>query len=405
MKRVSIIGSTGSVGVNTLKVIDSLDSEFQVVGLAARSSATELAAQVARYRPLKVALADESAVGRFHDECARIGASVPEVHIGAAGLRELGAMEESDIVVSAAVGAAGLEPTYAALLAGKKVALANKEAMVIAGELLRSTAESSGGTILPVDSEHNAIDQCLRAGNPGEVRRLILTASGGPFLDRDASDFARITPEEALNHPTWKMGPRITIDSATMMNKGFEVIEARWLFDVSPESIDVVIHPQSIVHSMVEFVDGSTVAQMGVADMRGPIQYALTFPDRFKASIPSLDWGSVPALEFRVPDQDKFPALGLAYQAIQLGGTAPAVLNGADEIAVHAFLEGQISFTDIGDIVRTVLESHSPSPIDSLGAVLEADRWARSAAEEKLGAIAPLTGPSASRSTPRPGLN
>ena len=382
MKRVCIIGSTGSVGLNTLKVIDDLAPEFQVVGLAARSSTGELASQVARYRPRQVALADESLLGQFRNDCKRAGVEAPETLLGREGLRRIGGMDEADIVVSAAVGAAGLEPTHAALAVGKIVALANKEAMVIAGELLRTTAQTNGGSLLPVDSEHNAIHQCLRAGQPREVRRLVLTASGGPFLNLPATEFASVTPEAALNHPTWKMGRRITIDSATLMNKGFEVIEARWLFDFPPSSIDIVVHPQSIVHSMVEFVDGAIIAQLGVADMRGPIQYALTYPDRVGSSVTPLDWTSLPPLEFRVPDTDRFPSLKLAYQAIAMGGTAPAVLNAADEIAVHAFLEHRISFTDLPRIIERVLESHSPAATETVEAVLEADRWARAVASK-----------------------
>ncbi len=382
MKRVSIIGSTGSVGLNTLRVIDDLAPEFQVVGLAARSSTGELASQVARYRPRQVALADESLLGQFRNDCAAAGTEVPETLVGREGLRRIGGMDDADIVVSATVGAAGLEPTYAALRAGKIVALANKEAMVIAGELLRTTAQRNGGSLLPVDSEHNAIHQCLRAGRRQEVRRLVLTASGGPFLNLPATEFASVTPEAALNHPTWKMGRRITVDSATLMNKGFEVIEARWLFDFPPSSIDIVVHPQSIVHSMVEFVDGSIMAQLGVADMRGPIQYALTYPDRVGSSITPLDWTSLPPLEFQVPDTDRFPSLNLAYRAIAMGGTAPAVLNATDEVAVHAFLENRISFTDLPRIIERVLESHSPTATDTVEAVLEADRWARAVASE-----------------------
>ena len=380
--RVAIIGSTGSVGVNTLRVIDALAPDYQVAALAAHSSTRKLAAQVARYRPGVVALGDASVVAEFERDCAAEGVPVPPTLMGETGLRELGGMDESDIVVSAAVGAAGLAPTHAALAAGKKVALANKEAMVIAGELLRSTAEKHGGSILPVDSEHNAIHQCLRAGEPPEVRRLILTASGGPFLDRPSDSFDRITPDEALDHPTWKMGRRITIDSATLMNKGFEVIEARWLFDFDPSAIDIVVHPQSIVHSMVEFVDGSIVAQMGTADMRGPIQYALTYPRRAGSAVPRVDWASLPPLEFRLPDRNRFPAVGLAYDAVATGGTAPAVLNAADEVAVDAFLEGRIAFTDIARIIDGVLASHAPSAPDSVEKVLEADRWARRRARE-----------------------
>lgn len=380
MKRISIIGSTGSVGKNTLKVVDYLNGQLDVVGLAARSSIGALAAQVARYHPRMVAIGDDSLLDQFHQECRALGIQTPDVVGGARGLRSLAQANETDVVVSAAVGAVGLEPTYAALAAGKTVALANKEAMVVAGELLRKTADENGGVILPVDSEHNAIDQCLRSGHIREVRRLILTASGGPFLNRPSSEFADVTPEEALEHPTWKMGPRITVDSATLMNKGFEVIEARWLFDVAASSIDVVIHPQSVVHSMVEFVDGSVVAQLGSADMRGPIQYALTYPDRLPSSIPPLDWASMPALEFHLPDQDKFPAITMAYRALEMGGTAPAVLNAADEVAVRAFLERKIPFSDLPRIIEGVLDAHQPGPADSVTRVLEADRWARKCA-------------------------
>ena len=377
MKRIAIIGSTGSVGRNTLSVVDYLDGDFEVVGLAANRSVAALAEQVARYGPRIVVVADSSQVEPFQKECSRVGIAPPQVLDGAEGLRSLAESGDVDIVVSAAVGAAGLEPTFAALAAGKRVALANKEAMVIAGELLRETADKSGGVILPVDSEHNAIDQCLRAGRNKEVRRLILTASGGPFLDRPSSEFENVTPREALDHPTWKMGPRITVDSATLMNKGFEVIEARWLFDVEPSSVEVVIHPQSVVHSMVEFVDGSIVAQLGPADMRGPIQYALTYPDRKVSPVQSLDWAALPALEFQEPDRNKFPAISMAYRAIEIGGTAPAVLNAADEIAVEAFLEERIRFSDLTSVIETVLDAHDPGPADTVTRVLAADRWAR----------------------------
>ncbi len=377
MKRIAIIGSTGSVGRNTLNVVDNLGDELKVVGLAARRSVSVLAEQAARYRPHTVAVADSSQVESFRKECAALDVEVPEVLDGAEGLRSLAASPDVDIVVSAAVGAAGLEPTYAALQSGKPVALANKEAMVIAGELLRKTADANGGTILPVDSEHNAIAQCLRAGRRPEVRRLILTASGGPFLNRPIAEFPNVTPEEALQHPTWKMGPRITVDSATLMNKGFEIIEARWLFDIQASSVDVVIHPQSVIHSMVEFVDGSIVAQLGVADMRGPIQYALTYPERKVSPVPSLDWAALPALEFQEPDRAKFPALSMAYRAIEIGGTAPAVLNAADEIAVEAFLEHRIRFSDLTVVIETVLDAHEPGPADTVAQVLAADGWAR----------------------------
>ena len=382
MKRIAIIGSTGSVGRNTLNVVDYLDGELEVVGLAANRSVTVLAEQAARYRPHTVVVADSSQLESFHKECAALGIEVPQVLDGAAGLCSLAADDDVDVVVSAAVGAAGLEPTYAALASGKPVALANKEAMVIAGQLLRETANKHGGIILPVDSEHNAIDQCLRAGQSREVRRLILTASGGPFLNRPMSELALVTPEEALEHPTWKMGPRITVDSATLMNKGFEIIEARWLFDIQASSIDVVIHPQSVVHSMVEFVDGSIVAQLGAADMRGPIQYALTYPERRASPVPSLDWAALPALEFQEPDRTKFPALSMAYRAIEIGGTAPAVLNAADEIAVEAFLQGRIRFSELTGVIGSVLDAHEPGPADTVARVLAADGWARDYAQQ-----------------------
>jgi 1-deoxy-D-xylulose-5-phosphate reductoisomerase len=384
MKRISVIGSTGSVGRNTLEVVDYLDGEFAVVGLGVNRSVRTLAEQVARYSPRVVAIADESVVEEFLKDCRSFGAPVPRVLSGRLGLRSLAEMDDVDLVVSAAVGAAGLEPTHAALNAGKRVALANKEAMVIAGELLRNTADRNGGLILPVDSEHNAIDQCLRAGERSEIRRLILTASGGPFLKRPTRDFPTITPEEALNHPTWKMGPRITVDSATLMNKGFEVIEARWLFDVDASLIDVLIHPQSVIHSMVEFVDGSIVAQLGSPDMRGPIQYALTYPHRRPSTVTPLDWSAIARLEFSSPDPEKFPAISMACRALEMGGTAPSVLNAADEVAVDAFLKGRISFTDIQHVIDTVLGAHTPQEANSVSRILEADLWARQHAERAI---------------------
>ena len=284
---------------------------------------------------------------------------------------------EVDTVVSAAVGAAGLGPTCAAVSAGKTVALANKETMVVAGELLRGTAARTGARIIPVDSEHSAIDQCLRSGRRSEVRGLILTASGGPFHHRPARDFETVTPEEALRHPTWRMGKRISIDSATLMNKGLEVVEARWLFDIPAGKIDILIHPQSIVHSMVEFVDGSVIAQLGTADMRQPIQYALTYPERCNSPLPPLNWDTLGCLEFSRPDGHKFPCIALAYEALRMGGTAPAVLNAADEVAVDSFLDRRIRFSEIPQIIARTLESHDPRPADSLESILEADAWAR----------------------------
>ena len=283
---------------------------------------------------------------------------------------------EGSLVVAAIVGAAGLAPTLAALQSGKRVGLANKETLVIAGDLMRKAADASGAEILPIDSEHSALMQCLRAGRREEVKRLILTASGGPFLDFPLERFGEITLQQALKHPNWEMGPKITIDSATMMNKGLEVIEARWLFDAPPEEIDVLIHPQSVVHSMVEYVDGAIIAQLGVPDMRQAIAYAMAHPNRIALPVPPLDLTQKP-LEFRQPDLAKFPLLGLAYQALSAGGAAPAVLNAANETAVAAFLEGRIAFPEIHRIVAATLESHPGGPADSLEAVLEADDQAR----------------------------
>jgi 1-deoxy-D-xylulose-5-phosphate reductoisomerase len=377
VKSVTVIGSTGSIGENTLRVIDELGDSFRVVGLAAGKSVERLADQTARYRPERVAIADSSSVEAYREALRVRGAACPEIRHGPGAAAELAEGPGSDIVVSAAVGAAGLEPTWRALRSGIPVALANKEALVVGGELLGETARRTGAAILPVDSEHSAIDQCLRAGRSGEVRRLILTASGGPFLRTPPARFESITPPEALEHPTWRMGPRITIDSATMMNKGLEVIEARWLFGLPASAIDIVVHPQSIVHSMVEFIDGSVVAQLGSTDMRGPIQYALTWPDRLPSALPPLDWGALPALEFELPDRSRFPALELAYRALAMGGTGPAALNAADEVAVGCFLEGRIAFQDIPRIVGEVLEAHDPRPADSVEGILEADRRAR----------------------------
>jgi 1-deoxy-D-xylulose-5-phosphate reductoisomerase len=377
MKRLAIIGSTGSIGQNTLRVVEHLSDRFKVFALAANSAAGVLAEQAAAFHPSVVAISNGAHIEEFRKRCRELGIPVPEVVSGEVGLRQIAAATEVDIVVSAAVGAAGIHPTYSAVAAGKTVALANKEAMVIAGELLRNTASRSGAQIIPVDSEHSAVDQCLRSGHRGEVRRLILTASGGPFRDTPAEDFPLITPEQALKHPTWQMGKRITIDSATLMNKGLEVIEARWLFDIPAQKIDIVVHPQSVMHSMVEFVDGSVIGQLGTADMRQPIQYALTYPERVASPLPSLDWASVPRLDFMPPDRKKFPCMDLAYKAIAMGGTAPAVVNAADEVAVQAFLDGKIPFLSIPKLIAESLEAHKLSQADSLGAIIEADAWAR----------------------------
>ena len=377
MKRLTLIGSTGSIGQNTLRVVEHLSHRFQIFALAANSAARQLAEQAAEFHPAVVAIGDAGRVDEFQQRCRELKVSIPEIVTGESGLRKITSAADVDIVVSAAVGAAGIQPTYTAVASGKTVALANKEAMVIAGELLRKTAARTGARIIPVDSEHSALDQCLRSGQRAEVRRLILTASGGPFRDTPHDRFSSITPEEALKHPTWKMGKRITVDSATLMNKGLEVIEARWLFDIPAEKIDIMVHPQSVMHSMVEFVDGSVVGQLGTADMRQPIQYALTYPERLSSPVPPLDWNLVSRLDFMQPDRRKFPCISLAYRAIEAGGTAPAVLNAADEIAVEAFLNRKISFSDIPKLIAGTLEAHKPNKADRLETIIEADTWAR----------------------------
>jgi 1-deoxy-D-xylulose-5-phosphate reductoisomerase len=377
MKKLAVVGSTGSIGQNTLRVVQHLPDRFKVFALAANSAVAQLAEQAAAFRPTVVAITDSARIDDFCQYCRELEVPVPEVVTGNDGLSQIASAADVDIVVSAAVGAAGLRPTYSAVAAGKTVALANKESMVIGGELLRRTAEKTGARIIPVDSEHSAVDQCLRSGKRGEVRRLILTASGGPFRETASEQFPKVTPEQALKHPTWQMGRRITIDSATLMNKGLEVIEARWLFDIPPEKIDIIVHPQSVVHSMVEFVDGSVVAQLGTADMRQPIQYALTYPERLESSVAALDWAAVSRLDFAPPDRQKFPCIGLAYEAIRTGGTAPAVVNAADEIAVDAFLDRKIPFSDIPKMIGDTLEAHKIRAADRLESILEADIWAR----------------------------
>jgi 1-deoxy-D-xylulose-5-phosphate reductoisomerase len=377
MKKLAIIGSTGSIGQNTLKVVNHLPGRFQVFALAAHSSVSLLAEQIAAFQPRVVTLMESSRVDDLARHCRERGIRLPEILTAEDGLRAIVSSPEVDVVVSGAVGAAGLLPTLAAVEAGKTVALANKESMVLAGELLRRTALRTGARIIPIDSEHSAIDQCLRSGRPEEVRRLILTASGGPFLHTPKEQLDRVTPEDALNHPTWRMGRRITIDSATLMNKGLEVIEARWLFDIPASRVDIVVHPQSLVHSMVEFADGSVMAQLGTTDMRQPIQYALTWPDRLESSVPGIDWSTAGKLEFMLPDRGKFPCVELAYRAMQQGGTAPAVLNAADEIAVQAFLDRRISFADIPRLIQDSLDAHQGASAVTFENVMAADAWAR----------------------------
>ena len=374
MKGLSILGATGSVGTNVLRVVDAFPGRFTVIGLSAGDNVEKLAEQVARHRPRVVSVrsaATRDALGRLLD----LGAT--RVVVGEEGAVEVATHRDADVVVASAVGAVGLVPTYRALQAGKDVALANKETLVMAGELMVAQARARGGKLLPIDSEHCALHQCLDGRRPEEVRRLMLTASGGPFRTRARDTFESVTPAEALAHPTWSMGRKITIDSATLMNKGLEVIEARWLFGVSAERIQVLIHPQSVVHSMVEFVDGTVLAQLGVTDMRLPIQYALSYPERWEAAIPGIDFSRGLRLEFEAPDHERFPCLGLAYRALESGGSLPAVLNAANEEAVAAFLDGRIGFPAIPEAIREVMDDHPPRAVATLDDVLAADAWAR----------------------------
>jgi len=383
---IAILGSTGSIGCNTLKVVESFgDERFRVVALAAGRNVARLAEQIERHRPELVAVEDDAHAEQLREELKSLGLTVPRVLTGEAGLVEVATHDAARTVVSATVGAVGFVPTLRALEAGKRVALANKETLVIAGELMLRAAARSGAELLPVDSEHNALHQCLRGERREEVRRLILTASGGPFRDKPHSAMAEATIEEAMRHPTWNMGAKITIDSATLMNKGLEVIEAHWLFGFGHEEIDIVVHPESVVHSMIELVDGSIIAQLGVTDMRHAIQYALTYPERYpSAALPSLDLTKLSALHFEEPDTKRFPCIALAYRALREGGTLPAALNAANEAAVGAFLAGSIRLTDIPRVIENVMDAHATRPVASLEAVLEVDADARLVAAREI---------------------
>ena len=378
MRRISILGSTGSIGRSTLGVVDAFPDELSVVGLAAGANIELLAQQIDAYRPELVSV-------RNPDDAARLRSLVRhrvEIVCGVDGASAVAALGTADAVIAAIVGAAGIPPVYAALRAGKRVGIANKEVLVAAGDVMTRTAREHGGEILPVDSEHNAVHQALRCGLPREVQRIILTASGGPFLHRDLATFGDITIEAALNHPTWRMGSKISIDSATMMNKGLEVIEAHHLFSVPAERIDILIHPQSIVHSMVEYVDGSIIAQLSTTDMKFPVQYALLYPERVTAPFARLDLARIRTLDFLPVDTNRFPAVELAYEACRTGGSMPAVLNAANEIAVERFLAGELPFVSIVDIVSRVLERHAGrvAPISAVEDALHWDAWARNEA-------------------------
>jgi 1-deoxy-D-xylulose-5-phosphate reductoisomerase len=384
MKRVTILGATGSIGLRTLELVSSFSDEFRVAGLAARGSTLDRLADLCRkYTPDAVALLESEAV----DPLARLlGRGGPEILAGPAGVASLARDVPADIVVSALVGGAGLLPTMAAIQAGRTVALANKETLVMAGELMTQAARERGIALLPVDSEHSAVFQCLAGHNRGDVHRIVLTASGGPFREVHADRLATVTVEDALRHPTWKMGAKITIDSATLMNKGLEVIEARWLFDVAPERVHVIVHPQSIVHSMVEYIDGSVIAQLGVADMGVPILYALTYPARRPAPASRLDLTTVGGLTFFEPDVKKFPCLRLAREALDHGGGAPVILNAANEVAVAAFLEGRIGFTAIADVIERTLAERPVGALASIDDCVAIDADARLRAQRWVGA-------------------
>lgn len=373
-KRLAVLGSTGSVGVSTLKIVEDFPDRLEVVALAAGRNTELLAEQVRRFRPWIVSVIDAQAAA---DLAARIPGVEVEILTGPAGASRVATADGVDLVVSAFVGATGLDPTWAAIDAGRDVALANKEVLVMAGELVMAQARRRDARILPVDSEHVAVHQCLAGHRREDVRRVLLTASGGPFRTTPREALRAVTPAQALRHPNWDMGPKITIDSASLMNKGLEMIEACWLFDLPPDTIEVVIHPQSIVHSLVEFIDGSVMAQLGVPDMRGPIAYALALPERLPLRMERLDLARVGTLTFESPDLERFPALGLAARALREGGTQPAVLNAANEAAVGAFLEGRLAFTNIPETIARTMDAHAPRPLKEIADAIAADAWAR----------------------------
>jgi 1-deoxy-D-xylulose-5-phosphate reductoisomerase len=389
LKQLSILGSTGSIGRQCLSVVEALPERFAIAALAAGGNLEELTGQIERHRPELVSVGDEKKADELASALRAKGISpLPAIHHGREGMLAVGTHSKAGIVVSAAVGVVGLEATYEAVKLGKTVALSNKEVLVAAGELVMAAAKKAGRELLPVDSEHNAVHQCLRGGTHGEVRRLVLTASGGPFRKTPLADLENVSPEQALAHPNWKMGNRITIDSATMMNKGFEVIEARWLFGMRPDQIDVVIHPQSTIHSMVEYVDGSILAQLGPTDMRMPIQYALTYPERVASNQVALDWRKLRRLDFAKVSTRRFPCLRLAREAMKKGGALPCALNAADEVAVAAFLERRLPFRGIAEVIESVLARTPRTRFEQMDDVLAADAEARRMAKEEVNRLA-----------------
>ena len=378
-KRVVVLGATGSIGDSALKVARDIPERMEIVGLAANSNAEKLAAAANEVRPESVCLVDRTKI----DILRKALEYDPRIFVGEEGLREIASLTDAEMLLVAIVGTGGLRPALAAIESGKDLAVASKEILVMAGEIVMREARENHVHVLPVDSEHNAIFQCLD-GRPSEVRRIILTASGGPFRETPAGEFVDLTPEEALKHPTWNMGPKITIDSATLFNKGLEMIEAHWLFGIEMKRVEVVIHPQSIVHSMVEFADGSTIAQLSYSDMCFPIQYAVTWPDRVPNTLPPLDFSKLSKLEFFPPRYNEFPALKLARRAGETAGTLPAVMNAANEVAVGAFLDRQLRFPQIWQVVEQVMDRHTPVAHPDLNAILQADQWARAEAAKTL---------------------
>jgi 1-deoxy-D-xylulose-5-phosphate reductoisomerase len=382
MKNIAILGSTGSIGTSALKVIETNPEKYSVLALTAGNNIELLFEQISRFRPKVVAVSEESLAKKLRDRLS--GKYETEVLFGIEGFIQIASLSDADTVVSAMSGAAGLVPTYEAIKSGKEIALANKETMVMAGSIIMNMAKKCGVSILPIDSEHSAVFQSLQGHKKEDVRRVILTASGGPFRNMATDKLESITPDMALKHPNWDMGRKISIDSATLMNKGLEVIEAKWLFDMNIEQIEILIHPESIVHSMVEYIDGSIIAQLGIPDMITPISYALSYPQHIETSLPSLRLEDVGKLTFHKPDRNRFKCLSLAIDAIKAGGTMPAVMNGANEIAVEAFLDEKIGFLNIPYIIEKTMNAHESAPIGNLEDVLEADLWARATAKKEL---------------------
>jgi len=382
MKNITILGSTGSIGVNALTVIEANPEEYKVIALAAGRNIDLLTKQIKAFKPVAVAVQEENLMYELKTRFAKKG--MPEIFFGDDGFKNIVTLGQVNTVISAMSGAAGLLPTYEAIEAGKHIALANKETMVMAGPLIMAEAEKRGVSILPIDSEHGAILQALQGHPREDLRRMILTASGGPLNNVSLEEMKSVTPAQALRHPNWNMGSKISIDSATLMNKGLEAIEAKWFFDLEIDQISILIHPQSIVHSMVEYKDGSIIAQLGIPDMIIPISYALSYPHHLKNGLPPLELETIGVLSFEKPDLNKFKCLRLALKAAEMSGSIPAVLNGANEIAVGSFLEGRIGFLDIPELIEKTIERHKPYPIDSIETVIEADRFARETARELL---------------------